>query len=181
MKVRVFSSYLFLLVTNLVCTFWSQLYTPPCQPIKVIEWVVAKPVCELMMYGVRGMNMSDLEKQNITKAIIDYYSQGHVKSDPELYEHILHDRWLFYVYVGEELKIVDKTEYMSWYDPDKNDESLVWNTDFFYVDITNNIAQAKIKLENQKIFYTDYFNLVKNEGGWWIVNKLSDYTVVDQK
>ena len=121
--------------------------------------------------------MSDTEKQNIQKAIIDYYHEGHVTSDPEYYEQILHDRWLFYVYVGEELKIIDKAEYMSWYKPEENDASLNWSTDFFYVDITNNIAQAKIKLENQKICYIDYFNLVKEDGKWLIVNKLSDYTV----
>mgnify|MGYP001548089383 CR=1 FL=1 len=121
--------------------------------------------------------MSDIEENNIKKAIVDFYHEGHVKSDPKLYEQILHDRWLFFVYVAEELKIVDKDEYMSWYDPEKNDDSLKWTTDFFYVDITNNIAQAKIKLENQNICYIDYFNLVKKDDRWWIVNKLSDYTV----
>ncbi len=121
--------------------------------------------------------MTDNEKQNIKKAIIDYYHEGHVTSDPKFYERILHDRWLFYVYVADELKIIDKAEYISWYKPEENDDSLEWNTDFFYVDVTNNIAQAKIKLENQKICYIDYFNLVKKDGAWWIVNKLSDYTV----
>ncbi len=121
--------------------------------------------------------MSDFEEQNIKKAIMNYYHEGHVKSEPKLYEQILHDLWKMFVYVDGELKIVDKKEYMSWYDPKKNDDSLKWNTNFLYVDITNNIAQAKIKLENQKILYIDYFNLVKTYGKWWIVNKLSDYSL----
>ena len=117
------------------------------------------------------------EEAQIKKAIIDYYHEGHATSDPAFYKEILHDRWLFFVFMNGELKIFDKEEYMSKYDPAKNDDTLIWKTDFSYVDITNNIAQAKIELENQKITYIDYFNLIKENGRWWIVNKLSDYTV----
>ena len=32
------------------------------------------------------------------KAIMDYYHEGHVKSDPELYKEILHDEWKFFFF-----------------------------------------------------------------------------------
>lgn len=120
--------------------------------------------------------MTDVEneKDAIKTAIMDYYHEGHVKSDPELYKKILHDKWHFFFFDNEEnLFVVDKKEYLSWYDPEKADESLKWETEFFYIDVTENIGAAKIKLECQNVCYIDYFNLVKTENKWWIVNKLS--------
>lgn len=54
------------------------------------------------------------EKSVIKKAILDFYHEGHVKSDPELYKKILHDDWKFFLFdENEQLRIVDKDEYLS--------------------------------------------------------------------
>ena len=114
------------------------------------------------------------EKDSIKKAIMDYYHEGHVKSDPELYTKILHDEWKFFLFDKDKnLKIVDKKEYLSWYDPEKYNDSLTWSTDFYYVDIIGNVGAVKLKLECQEVGYIDYFNLMKLNGKWWIVHKLS--------
>ncbi|MHA2043115.1 MAG: nuclear transport factor 2 family protein [Candidatus Thorarchaeota archaeon] len=63
--------------------------------------------------------------------------------------------------------------YMSWYNPDEVDQSLNWETKFFYVDVTGKAASAKISIENQNVKYVDYFNLIRQDGKWWIVNKIS--------
>ena len=44
---------------------------------------------------------------------------------------------------------------------------------------TENIASAKCELETGKALFTDYFNLVKTNDGWFIVDKVS--TRVDKK
>lgn len=119
---------------------------------------------------------SHLEKDKalIKKAILDYYHEGHVKSDPELYKRILHDEWKFFLFDKEgRLRIVDKNEYISWSDPSKADPALGWKTDIFYIDVTGKVGAAKIKLESNKVIYIDYFNLMKIDGKWWIVHKLS--------
>ncbi len=116
-----------------------------------------------------------LEEQNkIKQAIMNYYHEGHVKEDPKLYEQILHEKWKFFLH-GEDglLRVVDKKEYYSWYNPDEPDLSLKWKTKFKYIDVTDSIGSAKIVIENQNIRYTDYFNLMKIEGIWWIVHKIS--------
>ena len=65
-------------------------------------------------------NSEESEIDAIKNAIMDYYHEGHVKSDPELYKNILHDDWKFFLFdQNQELKIVDKAEYLSWYDPEK--------------------------------------------------------------
>ena len=123
-----------------------------------------------------GGNMKEVgkEKAAIKKAIMDYYHEGHVKSDPELYKKILHDDWKFFLFDDEgKLRIVDKAEYLSWYDPKKVDKNLNWKTKFYYIDVTDNLAQVKLRIECEKVRYLDYFNLMKIDGTWWIVHKLS--------
>jgi len=116
----------------------------------------------------------EIEKKVIEKAIMDYYHEGHVKSDPELYKEILHDEWKFFLFDEDnQLWIVDKDEYLAWYNPDKVNKDLNWRTKFYYVDITGNIAAAKIKIECEEVRYIDYFNLMKINDKWWIMHKIS--------
>ena len=120
------------------------------------------------------LNKNIEEVQSIKTAIMDYYHEGHVRSDPELYRKILHDEWKFFLFdENKKLKIVDKDEYMSWYDPEKVNNSLTWTTNFHNIDITGNIAAVKMSIECEEVGYTDYFNLMKIDGKWWIVHKLS--------
>ena len=110
----------------------------------------------------------------IKKAIMDYYHEGHVRADPELYKKILHDEWKFYLFDdNEKLWIVDRREYLSWYKPDEVDEILKLETEFYYVDVTGNMASVKLRIGNQEFGYIDYFHLMKIEGKWWIVHKIS--------
>ena len=116
----------------------------------------------------------DREVYLIKKAIMDYYHEGHVKADSKLYEQVLHDEWKFFMFDDQEkLKVVDKKEYYSWYEPQNVDPELQWKTEFLYVDVHKNNAQAKISIENQNVKYLDYFNLMKLDGIWWIVHKIS--------
>ena len=113
------------------------------------------------------------EKAAIQKAILDYYHEGHVKSDPELYQNILHPDWKFFLLDEGQLRIVDRAEYFSWYNPQDVDPELAWETEFYNIDVTENIASVKLRLECQTVRYIDYFNMMKIDGTWWIVHKMS--------
>ncbi|MFX1568017.1 MAG: nuclear transport factor 2 family protein [Promethearchaeota archaeon] len=116
----------------------------------------------------------EAEKNAIKTAIMDYYYEGHVQSDPELYKNILHDEWKFFLFdENKQLRIIDKEEYMSWYDPEKVNKDLNWTTEFYNVDITGHNAAVKLKIECEEVGYIDYFNLMKINEKWWIVHKLS--------
>jgi len=129
----------------------------------------------LMAWNVSsGLGQEDMEKEAIKKAIMDYYHEGHVKSDPSLYDQILHEKWKFF-YLDEkgELITVDKETYKSWYKPDSLDPALRWETKFCYIDVSKHNAAVKIRIQNQEFGYIDYFNLMKIDGKWWIVHKIS--------
>jgi hypothetical protein len=116
----------------------------------------------------------EVEKEAIRKAILDYYHEGHVQYDPELYKNILHPDWKFFMFdQNRELKIIDRDQYCAWYDPQDVDPELEWETEFYSIDVTEDVGAAKIRLENQNVRYIDYFNMLKLDGKWWIVNKIS--------
>ena len=114
------------------------------------------------------------EEGIIKKAIMDFYHEGHVQYKPELYDEILHDDWKFFYFNREgKLEIVDKKTYKSWYDPADRDGKLEWYTKILNIDISGDNASVKLKIGNQTVEYTDYFNMIKIEGRWWVVNKIS--------
>ena len=114
------------------------------------------------------------EKEAIRKAILNYYSEGHTTCDPALYEEILHPEWRFMLVDDQgELMIVDRSEYCSWYNPQDADPQITWETEFYSIDVTDNIGAVKLRLECQKVKYIDYFHLMKVDGRWWIVHKMS--------
>jgi hypothetical protein len=119
--------------------------------------------------------MTDVQElEAVKKIIMDHYHEGHAKHDYKYYEEALHKEWKFFLLDKEgKLVIVDKELYYSWYDPKDRDENLNWETEIYYVDITGNVGSAKIRLECEKVQFIDYFNLLKIEGKWWIVHKIS--------
>jgi hypothetical protein len=116
---------------------------------------------------------SESEQAAIRQAIMDYYHEGHVQSDPALYEQILHPDWRFALVIDGQLKLVARDEYLSWYNPQDADPGLNWETEFYSVDVTGSLASVKLRLECQTVRYIDYFHLVKVDGRWWIMHKMS--------
>ena len=109
----------------------------------------------------------------IQEAILNYYHAGHALYAPELYEKILHPEWKFFLLENRSLTIVDRDEFNAWYAPEKRNPALEWETEIYSIDITGEIAAVKLRIENQRVRYIDYLNLMKIDGTWWIVHKLS--------
>ena len=118
-------------------------------------------------------NNYDFEVQAIQEAILKYYHDGHARYRPDLYEQVLHPEWKFFMLEGDALKVIDRDEFCAWYAPEKLDPDLEWETEFYSIDVTGDLAAVKLRLENQKVRYIDYLNMMKLAGKWWIVHKLS--------
>ena len=112
------------------------------------------------------------EIERIRLDLEKYYVLGHAEYDPGLYEQILHPAWKMFQLENGNLTEVDREEFCRWYEPQNKDPELVWEFDIHAVDVTGYVAQAKLSLENQKVLYIDYLNLMKISGKWWIVHKI---------
>ena len=115
-------------------------------------------------------NLAEIE--GIKTDLEIYYVLGHAEYDPGLYRQILHPEWKMFHLEEGSLTQVDREEFCRWYQPENRDPELVWEFEIHSVDVTGDVAQAKLTLENQQVRYLDYLNLMKISGKWWIVHKI---------
>ncbi len=120
--------------------------------------------------------INNQEQQAIEKAILSYYHAGHALYNPDLYRKILHPEWKFFLLENDSLIIVDRDEFCEWYAHEKLKPELKWETDIYSIDVTGDLASVKLGIENQKVKYIDYLNMMKIDGSWWIVHKISHDT-----
>jgi hypothetical protein len=114
------------------------------------------------------------EEQAIRDVIMATYHEGHIKNDPDAFMQILHPEWRFFRIDGEgKLCIQDRDAYISWYDPANGRPPLDWETEIYSVDVTGDFASVKLRIECRLIKCIDYFNMMKLDGRWWIVHKIS--------
>ena len=114
------------------------------------------------------------EKQAIRDAIMATYHEGHIKNDPELFLQILHPEWRFFRIDTEgQLGIQDRDAYVSQYDPANGRPPLDWETEIYSIDVTGDFAAVKLRIECSLVKCIDYFNMMKLDGRWWIVHKIS--------
>ena len=66
---------------------------------------------------------------------------------------------------------MNRAEYLSRFKPRPRPEGLT--TRIVALDITENIASAKTEIDTGKDVFTDYFNLIKTDEGWFIVDKIA--------
>jgi hypothetical protein len=114
------------------------------------------------------------DQQAIRQAIMNTYHEGHALHDAAYYEPILHPEWRFMLFDSAgQPRIVTREEYLSWYDPADRNPDLKWETEFYSVDVVGNFASVKLRLECQEVRYIDFFHMMKINGIWWIVHKMS--------
>jgi hypothetical protein len=112
------------------------------------------------------------ELDNIKDALEKFYVQGHALYDPGLYMEILHPSWKMFHLIDGVLEKVDREEFCRWYEPQNRDPELEWESEILDIDLTGEVAHAKLRLENQRVCYLDYLNLMKIDNKWWIVHKI---------
>ena len=67
-----------------------------------------------------------------------------------------------------------RNEYLGLFKPHERPPQLT--TRIVSIDITNNMGSAKVEISTAKDLFTDYFNLMKTDEGWFIADKVSTRT-----
>ena len=70
--------------------------------------------------------------------------------------------------------VFSRNEYISLFKPRERPKNLT--TRIVTLDITNNMGSAKVEISAERDLFTDYFNLMKTDGGWVIADKVSTRT-----
>jgi hypothetical protein len=117
------------------------------------------------------MVTAQTEKELIT-ATIETYFDGWATSDTVKVSKAMHSTCHLKYYRAGKFVNIDKNGYLANFKAPKVRDSAVV-TEILSMDITGNIAQAKTKIETPKAIFFDYFNLIKTDEGWFIVDKIS--------
>ncbi len=84
--------------------------------------------------------------------------------------------------VNENSLKLRKNQIKNWnkiFEDVRKDPNNIWNKEkskkkIIYIDITGSAANAKVEYKFSEYVYTDYYNLIKADGSWYIVNKIFD-------
>jgi len=71
----------------------------------------------------------------------------------------------------EKVLVFDRAKYLSFFT--LKEEKRKADCRIIKIDVTANIASAKCEIETPDRLYTDYFNLMKLEDTWYIVDKIA--------
>lgn len=126
------------------------------------------------------MNL-ELDKAKI-KETIQLFFDGFDNLDAELIAKAFYSDKAEMFSIRESSKKLNKTLVRNWskiFEKVKNQQDNIWNIEkseknIVYIDITGYAASAKVEYKFSTYIYTDYYNLLKIEGRWYIVNKIFD-------
>jgi aldose sugar dehydrogenase len=102
---------------------------------------------------------------------INFYLDGWATGDTIKIGKAMHATCHLKFYRENVFTDMSRNEYLSRFKPRERPASLI--TRMVSVDITENIASAKVEIVTEKDIFTDYFNLIRTNEAWFIVDKVS--------
>lgn len=102
---------------------------------------------------------------------IQLYFDGWMTGDTNKVGKAMHSTCHLKVYRDNIFRDISRTQYLSGFKLHAKEDGTFGRIKS--IDFTGNIASAKCELETPKAIFTDYFNLIKIQDFWYIVDKVS--------
>lgn len=112
--------------------------------------------------------VSELQQVQTT---IGHYFEGWATGDTGKLGKAMHSTCHLKSFRDGKFNDIPRAEYLSRFKPRPRPDGLT--TRIVALDITENIASAKTEIDTGKDVFTDYFNLIKTNDGWFIVDKIA--------
>lgn len=111
------------------------------------------------------------EEKDLIKQTIETYFDGWMTGDTLKVGKAMHASCHLKFIKDDQITIINRKNYLAGFKPHPKME----NTKGSILDInfTKNVASAKCEIETPKRVFTDYFNMIKLNGVWYIVDKIS--------
>lgn len=110
------------------------------------------------------------EMQQI-ETTIGWYFEGWGIGDTTLLGKAMHNTCHLKSFRDGKFTDMSRSEYLSRFKPKVRPDSLSYR--IISLDITGNIAAAKTEIMLGSLIFTDYFNLIKTDERWFIVDKIA--------
>lgn len=128
-----------------------------------------------LFFNVQAQTDNSANDWLLIQKTLNFYLDGQATGDSVKVGKSFHDSWQLKYFSEDKLNIVNKADYMKGY---KAPYARVanWSGRIVSIDITNNVAAAKVEISTSKLLFVDYFNLMKKGQEWFIVDKISTRT-----
>ena len=108
---------------------------------------------------------------DLIQQTIENYFEGWLTGDTTLIGSAMHESCKLKFFPRGEYGSRTRSEYLSGFKPRPRLEG--GEGRIISIDITRNAASAKVELEIPGRIFTDYFNLLRIDGRWYIMDKIS--------
>ncbi len=114
---------------------------------------------------------TEISEMQQVQTTIGYYFDGWGTGDSSKLGKAMHYTCHLKSFRDGKFNDISRADYLSRFTPRTKPEGLT--TRIVALDITENIASAKTEIDTGKDVFTDYFNLIKTNEGWFIVDKIA--------
>jgi hypothetical protein len=111
------------------------------------------------------------EERALIKKTIDLYFDGWMTGDTTKVGKVMHSTCHLKFIRDNAIVVIDRNSYLSRFKLRPKSDSTFGR--ILSIDITGNIASAKCEIETPERLFTDYFNMMKLNDEWVIVDKIS--------
>lgn len=125
----------------------------------------------LLLSGTVKAQQTEVSELQQVQTTIGHYFEGWATGDTGKIGKAMHSTCHLKSFRDGKFNDMSRTEYLSRFKPRPRPEGLT--TRIVALDITENIASAKTEIDTGKDVFTDYFNLIKTDEGWFIVDKIA--------
>ncbi|MCU0444360.1 MAG: nuclear transport factor 2 family protein [Microscillaceae bacterium] len=129
----------------------------------------------ILLGALLSLTSMQVFAQNAEKTAIEttiqLYFDGWMSGDTTKVGKAMHSSCKLKLYRDGKFTEINRTDYLSRFKPRTKDAGTEGRIKM--IDITGNIASAKCEIDTPKNLFTDYFNLIKIDNFWYIVDKVS--------
>jgi len=130
----------------------------------------------LLFLNVNAQTDNATSDWHLIQKTLNLYIDGIGTSDSLKVANSFHDSWQLKYLEDDKLNIIKKAKYLERFNTAPHAKSSNWSGRIVFIDITNTVAVAKVEISTLKLLFTDYFNLMKTNDGWFLVDKISTRT-----
>jgi len=123
--------------------------------------------CSVLSYS----QIAQAPERRAVEDLIQIYFDGWATGDTTKLGRTMHSSCHLKIFRDGRFTVMDRSKYLSLHQLHPRNKDLV--TQIVNLDITGNTGSAKTELITASVKFTDYFNLMKVDERWYIVDKIS--------
>ena len=126
----------------------------------------------LSSVALSGQNeIVSIDEKALIRNTIETYFEGWMTGDTSKLGEAMHQTCQLKNVKEDKVLIFDRATYLGFFKP--RPRRVNSSGRIVEINVTGNIASAKCNIETPDRLYTDYFNMMKLEGKWYIVDKIA--------